>query len=128
MLRGTWHCQDFIPSLEAAERWSQPGGQLEKMNFEGIFSHHCGIVGLSHPQQMENVPGHLKMILDHLNCHIKLGKEIHGKIWEHRVFQVRRTSAGSEEPLGSNDPAGPSWLRGPLVNQKMKEFSVHAAA
>lgn len=101
-------------------------GIWRKWTYKAFFLIILGL--LSHPQQMETIPGHLKMILDHLNCHIKLGKEIHGKTWEHRVLQVRWKATGSEEPLGSNDPAGPSWLRGPQVTQQMKEFGAHAAA
>lgn len=89
-------------------------GIWRKWTFKAFFLIILGL--LNHPQEMENVPGHLKIILDRLNCHIKLGKEIHGKTWEHRVLQVRRTAGSSEEPLGApmilQGPAGwedPQW-------------------
>lgn len=43
----------------------------------GIFLISVGL--LSPPHKMENIPGHLKTISDHLSCQIKLGKAMQGK-------------------------------------------------
>lgn len=56
-------------------------GIWRKLTFKVVFF--LIVLGsLSHAQQMENVPGHLKMILGHVDCHVKLGKEICGRNME----------------------------------------------
>lgn len=64
-------------AVHHSEHWDQVS-QVDiqrNLTFDVLFSDHLFVVvGLSHAQQMKSVPGHLKIILGHVNCHVKSRK------------------------------------------------------